>query len=253
MFCSKCGKEISDTAAFCDKCGAKTGGNSENYSHSASSYNVLEEMSQDEKVAKTRVISNYFVYAVLVLAALLMMFMGDMGLFISSIDSRNTSGYTMYELSDNDVLVVLVILGVIIAFASSIIVECILPLKKRAFDAFKGKFKRAAISRSVTPILIVMLFVFFGEFDIELAAGMYIVLVLNIGFNILLTILFNKAAEEESGAKYKENHSTSALLKKLGVEDKPEKPDASVDWVCKDCGRVNKAIDSYCKDCGKYR
>lgn len=252
MFCSKCGKEINDGAAFCDKCGAKIGG-SDNNSRSASSYSYSDEMSQDEKVAKTRVITNYFVYAVLVLAAALMLVIGDMSLFISSIDSKSTTGYTMSELSDDGVFEVLIILGVIIVFASSIIVECILPYKKRAFDGFKDKFKREAITRAVLPILIVALFVFFGGFDIELAIGSYIALALNIGFNVLLTILFNKAAEEESAARYKANHSTSSLLKKLGVEDKPEKPDASVDWTCKDCGRVNKAIDSYCKDCGKYR
>ncbi len=245
MFCSKCGKEINDGAAFCDKCGAKIG-SIDNHSRSASS-SVSDEMSQDEKVAKTRLLSNYMVYMVLIFFAFIMLMTGDWGIFINSINSINVSGYT----PEMDGFVIFLLVAIIICLGCDFIIGCLLPYKNRNFDGAKTRFKYSSIGRSIIPVPIALLFII--NYSIEFGVGAYIALGLNIALNILMIVLFNKAAEEESAARYKENHSTSALLKKLGVEDKPERPDASVDWTCKDCGRVNKAIDSYCKDCGKYR
>ncbi len=255
MFCFKCGKEISDDAVFCDKCGTKIGRDQVSNSQPTSTSIKNSVMTKSEINAKNIFLCSYAIYASYVLFLVLMVIFIDASVFIKSLGSNSMpSGYSFADIIDSDFLLMLVTLAVAGESFFKLYRYFVVANKKRELESYREKFKVSeTIDCAVLPLGIIGLIIF-GK--MEFTTITYIATAIYIAFFFVITILFNKAVQEESNAKYKENHSTSALLKKLGVEDKPKKPemqDASIDWTCKKCGTVNKALDSFCKDCGKYR
>lgn len=229
MFCSKCGKEINDGAAFCDKCGSSLNPSEKRNGEGSG------RMSDEEEKQKKSALWTFLLGWGILLGILAIMFLIDFEMLFDS----------PQDIADLTVGM-LMLLGGFIVFACETIMVFRLPMKKRSFDSAKSRMKLGVAMKIIIPIgYALYLKIAFDVGPTMLACAMFGVSVL---LNIVSAVLYTKAANEEFSSKYKENHSTNKLLNKIGAESP-----SRADWICRHCGRTNKSIDNFCKDCGKYK
>ncbi|MBO5266198.1 MAG: zinc-ribbon domain-containing protein [Ruminiclostridium sp.] len=244
MYCSKCGKEISDSAVFCDKCGNKVGASIESekiYTRETKS----DGMSSEEKERKLRAVIVFIMVCLISMGAVLALLAEDSGALDLVLDFEYESHINALKeaLSEYDILIKILLFGSIIV---SSVVNYIIPFMKRDFEGgFKGVLSTGVFD-ALCPVIVFFILKtsevseyftvnFFGFMG-------YIVYLFAVVCNV---IAYKKAAEAETTAYYYNKKSNNNnLLNKLGANE---------EWKCKHCGTINKPTMDYCKDCGEYK
>lgn len=246
MFCSKCGKEINESAAFCDKCGnaVTNSATEEKAVENARLAKKLSDLAGKERNDKIiAIFAAIFCYIVT-------------GIFIFlAVNNITTliSGPRIEKVEE--------------AFAestSTVMICFILPLSidigfyiyayfNRCFEKFFKNIIITAVISALIPLflsLIALNTLNEGMSENEYTVTfvfmfMYAVLICAEVFSV---ITYKKAMDSEETACYHEKKDTLKSLRCLSNEN-----DVCADWKCKNCGSTNKSAQDYCKDCGKYR
>ncbi len=263
MFCSKCGKEISNDAMFCSYCGFTTSNANQqqsvhserpvNYPHQAAlnQYNVynppkplVPKTAGPILVPKER--------GFIIAASVIYMALGIITALIAITSTEtilNTLSYDYRDIMKNAVTV-----GSVIGLGINLF-----------FGIMSLLYKRwALLVLRVITILgiigngfsIIQFFVQIGQisqtysgygYTVKINYIMLFVYLLQIGFNIMLLCFINTGAKALSYnvQSYREkSKDRGSVFANTTTEDC---------WICGSCGAHNKKGDSFCKDCGKYK
>lgn len=246
MFCSKCGKEINDNAAFCDKCGAKT---------NTSSKVGANEITIEEKNMKIKAIAFFSVFAAACLLFVMIVFSSG----FDAVTALFTGGYSssILELAFGEYRSVIITAQVILIVLEALFAY-ILPYKNRSFSTSTGisnLFISAGDFFIIGLFIIIAVCHFSGE--IEAQPLFWVLMVIFIVFDLVKLITYRKAREyEESALTY-----GSKAVEKVNYSKKPrpswmpkeETKLSNEPWECPNCGAHNSYTQNSCKDCGKYR
>lgn len=248
MFCSKCGKQLNDGAAFCDGCGAAVNKPSENELSGVQRAKAeLGKKTLAEHAEKTRAI----VITSILSAAELIFLLVAMSSELSSLKFFFYDGKGEYFLKyawDKQGGVTKVI-GIVLMLASIMdVIICYIHCRKRTLNAYKKVLLIEKITFAIVAIFACVLMVEFLDIS-----GWLMVIIL-IVFNFLSLISVFKAAECENEAHYfeKGEKSKGRFYEKLASPDDNGDSKANF-WQCKSCGTLNPPLQNFCKDCGKYR
>lgn len=250
MFCSKCGKEINDGAAFCDKCGNPVGNSSSNNNadNSTSERNVLsneistfvEKEKNEKKMAIIcAVICNIIaiMFASTLFNSVDMLFEGPRVERLQELISEEFNGAEMW---------------LILPAIADIGVYIYAYLNRKFEKTFGGVVSTAVIYALIHLFIAFMsLAIFnedFGANEYTLTFGFWLIYIVFLCIDIYRVIAYKKASEAEEAAVYYEKKDSLKGLRCLSDEK-----DVVTDWKCRHCGSTNKLGQDYCKDCGKYR
>lgn len=250
MFCSKCGKEINATAAFCDKCGAKTGSGVKGGTN---------EITIEEKNIKIKAIVAFSVFA----AACLLFVMTVFASGFNAVTALFTGGYSgsMLDRAFSEYSSVIIAAQAIL-IALEALFAYILPYKNRSFSTSTGisNLFISASSFFITGLFILIaIYHFSGEINAQ--PLFWVLMAVFIVLDLVKMISYRKAREyEESVLTY----GSSAVSKSVNMYTKKPRPSwmpkeetdtklSNEPWECPECGAHNPYTQNSCKDCGKYR
>ncbi len=248
MFCSKCGKEINDGAAFCDKCGNPIGNSTDNVMKE-----TVEQISLSKEGAayiskeKSQKMLAMFAAAVCVVAAVIFAVTAtnNIGAFFTGPRVERLEDILSEELNGSAMWMILPAIADIGVYIYAYFNRC--------FEkAFKGTVFTAVIY-GVMPLLLafIMLNTFnegLEENEYTLTLAFWMMYIILLGVVVYRVIAHKKASEAEEAAVYYEKKDSLKGLRCLSGEN-----EIVTDWKCRHCGSTNKSGQDYCKDCGKYR
>lgn len=250
MFCSKCGKEINDNAAFCDKCGNPT-------ANSPAEDNVAEKVvgrvyiSKENSAyiskEKSQKMLAIFAAAVCIITAIIFAITAtnNIGAFFTGPRVERLEDIISEEFNGSAVCMLLPAIADIGFYIYAYFNRC--------FErTFKGTVFTAVIY-GVMPLLLafIMLNTFnegLEENEYTLTLAFWMMYIILLGVVVYRVIAHKKASEAEEAAVYYEKKDSIKGLKCLSKDN-----EIVTDWKCKHCGSTNKSGQDYCKDCGKYR
>lgn len=251
MFCSKCGKEINDNAAFCDKCGNPTANSSAAsttmerivekvyVSKESSAYAVKEKNEKMKTIVATIICC--FVVVIFALVAI-----NDIGLYV---DGPRIERLEEIISESGSVLVPILIL-----LAIADLGLCLFAYFGRIFEKFFKNIIATSVVNALCPLIIIFAFykaieeAGYEKADYKISFFFVFMYAIFLLVEVFRAITFKKASDAEDAARYYENKDSLKGLKCLSKDN-----EIVTDWKCKHCGSTNKSGQDYCKDCGKYR
>ena len=248
MFCSKCGKEIADDAAFCSGCGFGVNGTAQ------TSIQVrIPAISEEEKNRKFRAMIVFFISAMIEVSVVLGMLLTKMQCLKLIIgDTSHAERYLEKMWDEHGSLIMMFNFLIIICEIILSIVFYIVPYIKRQFSSVK----KHLISTVITDAVVVLAaggwlayYVNSEGFDNFMVI---LVVVLLLFSKIFVAISYNIAANVEDGEKYiATKQSVASKLSNLSSGNVINSSNGL--WRCGKCGTENNNVDSFCKDCGNYK
>lgn len=274
MFCSRCGKQISDDAAFCDGCGTPVGSVQNVATQTAPQVVYVQQavvakssvMPKEEKEYKTLSIGIFLMQSVLAL-----------GFLIALVASEGRMLFSMFgnipewaledmweEISGLSTVLLFGYLGLQVFVG---IMNYYLPYVHRNFAEHKkqviGSCVADAIWLGIMPIVLGALTA--EEFDGELPVLLIFIALILLALCIFTAVLYAKAADSETYEKYKESkgvaggvgesadYNANKTLSRLSNIANGGSGEAPKMWTCSSCKTINKNTDSFCNGCGKYK
>ncbi len=266
MFCSKCGKEISNDATFCSGCGSVVNGSQSGISVSV----AMPKMSAAEKDRKIRAVAVYCMAALMGLAVLWIMISTQFDCLTAILgDSYAAKQLIKESWEDYGGFIVLISVLMTLSYVIFGVVGYVVPLNKRNFAANKKTVVGNLVTSCIMDVVCGgMLCYIVGSAELDVFFIVLVTIVLAVA-DVFAAIAYVRAADAEVYAKFKETH----LDKRIGSEGrKPysgkgvisrlsainngytnEMKDAPRVWICNSCGTENSNTDAFCKDCGKYK
>lgn len=244
MFCSKCGKELSDGAAFCDRCGNPA--NPAASSDERKDATVTSKVTQDERTRKLIACMSFFLAAAMKLF-LFWSLVGTKGkLFIGN-------GYPDWIVDGwwEDVSWLFIVIALITTIEALIYTFrfYILSYINRSF----AEHKKAMVINSVLNAISLVGLPIIGANMVNDRIGYYPIGLICFGiiaaaFSISVAITYSRAADCESSEAFDKKY----VSKLAGISGESS---GSVEdfWICKKCGSRNSRLSDQCKDCGKYK
>ncbi len=246
MFCSKCGKEINDNAAFCDKCGSPTGNCSLDNNSEKSVYVSPKRSDLAEKEKNKKIIAICAAVVCNIVAVLFALTaFNNTGAFFTGPRVEGLEEIFSEEFQGAQIWMILPVIADIGVYVYAYFNRC--------FEkTFKGTVFTAVLY-GLVPIWLVFSMLYICNDGLEeneytLTFTFWLIYAVFLSIDIYRVIAYKKASDVEEYAKYDENKDTLRGLRCLSDESKNES-----DWKCKQCGSMNKSAQDYCKDCGKYK
>lgn len=258
MFCSKCGKEIQDGAAFCSSCGQAvqgTDGGSLNDSRPQIIYvnqikNSAAQCPADEKQKKLTATVFYIISALISVFFLFCTLGTKLELLSYLVDtdySRNSIAGAFKNLYENH--------GAIFWFAAIFyliapIVQGIVLFTMHKNRNFSLRTKNV-VTQNITdcflwlflPIIVNILLSNNSVINGNSSFLFWIIAIIIAGFKIAYAVTFYQAAECEQNNIYREKHfSTLSQVEENGSY-----------WICLNCRSFNSKNDMFCQKCGKNK
>lgn len=271
MFCSKCGKQIADDAAFCEGCGNPTASVTNTATQAApqvvyvqqaaapTSAKMTAAIPTEEKETKFIAIGMFLVLSVLTLGFMIALVASEGRMIFSMVG--NVPEWAMDNIWKE--------LSGIFVFLMFLYIACQVftgfmnyfsPYIKRNFEEKKkqviGSCISDALMSGIMPIALGV--VTAEETDGDMPVFLILIAILLLALCIITAILYNKAANVETYNKYKESRiekcgEANSTLSKLAKLNGSEEQSAPKLWLCNSCGTKNSSTEFFCKGCGKYK
>ena len=246
MFCSKCGKEIADDAAFCSSCGYGING-------TGKSHLLDSSISSEEKERKLRAMIVFLISAMIEISAVLAMLVTKMQCLKLIIgDTRTAERFLEDAWDENGMLLMMCGFLIIAAEIMLGVIFYVLPYVKREYTSMKKQVMGSAIAEAVASIIVGAWFAYYVHIQ-DCDSFFVILFAALLSFSkVFVAISYSIAADVEDREKFRSTIASRAS--KLSAMSSGNVINNTTGlWRCGKCGTQNKNTDSFCKDCGNYK
>lgn len=278
MFCSKCGKQISDEAAFCEGCGNPTASVTNTATQAVPQVVYVQQtpmqvvasrtpaIPKEEKEYKTLAIGMFVLQSVLTLGFLIALVASEGRMIFSMFG--NIPEWAMDDIWEEIGSIFVILLFGYLGLQVFIgILSYYLPYVHRNFSEHKkqviGSCIADTLSLGIMPIVLGV--VTAEEMNGELPVLLIFIALILAALCIFTAVLYKKAADSETYEKYRESkgavgsageaagYDTNKTLSRLTNIANGGNGSVAMTWTCPSCKTINKNTDSFCNGCGKYK
>lgn len=271
MFCSKCGKQVADGAAFCDGCGYALSGGTP---LAQSQVSPISKMTDAEKNEKMCAVLLFCISSVMDLLFWWLVVASEFKA-VSFLFEGTAPSYvieSLFEKLFENCGGIMIFICVVLTIGYTVIgiTSYAMPYMKRDFSSALPAVKTSNIIDSVMLILgtAAIFVIFIAELNAQPPYFLLVpVLVLAWG-HICVVVTYNKAVKAEEHAIWQENQTNDEMRyngeekyssknvlsrSRLLASNNAATNKGTRTWECENCGTMNSNTDSFCKDCGNYR